>query len=136
VKLMAIDISVYKLKSGFNDVNQDHALEAYLSIASRFGIVNGYGDGSFRPNQIVTREEMAVIVYNTVSYLRLINLSAQSKAYQDDGMISRWSYGQVHTLTKLEILKGTPMGDFVPRKDMTMGEVLQMFFNIDMYLIQ
>jgi len=136
VKLMAIDISVYKLKSGFNDVNQDHALEAYLSIASRFGIVNGYGDGSFRPNQIVTREEMAVIVYNTVSYLRLINLSAQSKAYQDDGMISRWSYGQVHTLTKLEILKGTPMGDFVPRKDMTMGEVLQMFFNIDLYLIQ
>jgi len=136
VKLMAVDISRYKLKSGFSDVDDGHTLEAYLSIASRFGIVNGYGDGSFRPNQIVFREEMAVIVYNTISYLRLMNLSLQGKAYQDDGQISRWSYGQVHTLTKLEIFRGTPTSDFLPKKEMSIGEVLQMFFNIDQYLVK
>jgi len=136
IKLMGIDITRYNLNTGFNDVNKDHSLIAYLSIASRFGIINGYGDGTFKPDQIVKREEMAVIVYNTITYLRLLDLSARVSNYMDDANIAKWAHTQTYSLTKNKIFEGTPSGTFVPKKDMSIGEVLQMFYNIDQYLVK
>lgn len=136
IKLMGIDITRYNLNTGFEDVKEDHALVAYLSIAARFGIINGYGDGTFRPDQIVKREEMAVIVYNTITYLRLLDLSSRVNNYKDDASISKWAYAQTYSLTKNKIFEGTPSGNFVPKNDMSIGEVLQMFYNIDQYLVK
>lgn len=136
IKLMGIDITRYNLNTGFEDVKEDHDLAPYLSIAARFGIVNGYGDGTFRPDQIVKREEMAVIVYNTITYLRLLDLSARVNNYKDDANIAKWAYAQTYSLTKNKIFEGTPTGDFIPKKDMSIGEVLQLFYNIDRYLVK
>lgn len=61
VRLMGMDVSRYDLTTGFIDVEDQDVLSSYLAIASRFGIVRGYGDHTFRPDQIMTREEMAAI---------------------------------------------------------------------------
>lgn len=48
----------------FKDVtNESWAFEA-LKWAKENGVVNGYGDGSFRPNQPITRAEMVQVLYN------------------------------------------------------------------------
>lgn len=74
---------------------------------------------------------MSVIVFNTITYLRLLDTKTSVKVYKDDKKISKWAYDHTYALTKNDIFEGTPMVDFVPKDEMNIGEVLQMFYNID-----
>ncbi|PRO66989.1 S-layer homology domain-containing protein [Alkalicoccus urumqiensis] len=49
-------------ESGFDDVGSDFGLRSSVYAAAEAGIVGGYPDGTFRPNQNITREEMAVMI--------------------------------------------------------------------------
>ncbi|MEX2461568.1 MAG: S-layer homology domain-containing protein [Paenibacillaceae bacterium] len=49
-------------KTNFSDVPAGHWAENVIQVVSEAGIMIGYGDGSFKPDQPVTRAEMAVIV--------------------------------------------------------------------------
>ena len=46
----------------FTDVSKDHwAYEAIEELAEK-GIINGYEDGTFKPNEPITRAEVATII--------------------------------------------------------------------------
>lgn len=47
---------------GFNDVGENHPFYQYILSGGNLGIVGGYKDGSFRPNEQVTRGAMSKIV--------------------------------------------------------------------------
>jgi hypothetical protein len=46
----------------FNDVRDGHWASNYISAAVQFGWIFGYGDGTFRPNQQISRAEVVTIV--------------------------------------------------------------------------
>jgi len=46
----------------FNDVPDSHWAHDYIYAAAQFGWISGYADGSFQPNQSITRAEAVVIV--------------------------------------------------------------------------
>lgn len=48
----------------FGDVDDNMYYAAAIGWASDLGIVNGYGDGTFRPDQNITREEFACMLAN------------------------------------------------------------------------
>lgn len=48
--------------STFTDVGPDHAHRAGIEAAVAGGLVSGYPDGSFRPEQVLTREQMAAML--------------------------------------------------------------------------
>lgn len=50
--------------SGFDDVPGDFWCADAIAWASKLGVVNGYGDGTFGPNDNMTRDQMAVILFN------------------------------------------------------------------------
>ena len=50
----------------FIDVPQDHPFHAYIETAYSRGIISGYSDGTFRPQNSATRGQIAKIVYNAV----------------------------------------------------------------------
>ena len=60
----------------YNDLTQDHWAYTAVNVMRERGILNGYPDGNFYPEQNVTREEFAKIVVNT------LELTSQS-AYLD-----------------------------------------------------
>ncbi len=135
VRLMGIDVSRYDLQTGFLDVDEGDALSSYLSIATRFGIIRGYGDNTFRPDQIVTREEMAAIAERTISYMKLLDGRSIGKQYVDESDFSTWSYGSIYTLTNNGIFEGTPNSEFLPRRDISKGEMIQVFFNLETFFV-
>ncbi len=57
-----LDITIDSTGSGFRDVNNQNPFYSYIQTLKNFGYSNGFGDGTFRPNQFITRGEVAQIV--------------------------------------------------------------------------
>jgi hypothetical protein len=53
-----------------------------LTAAKEAGLVNGFADGSFRPNQNITRQDASVLVGNTIAFLQLQGELTPSDAEQ------------------------------------------------------
>jgi hypothetical protein len=50
----------------FSDID-GHWAEKYIKLASELGYVNGYGDGTFRPDMPITRAEVATLLNNVLN---------------------------------------------------------------------
>jgi len=48
---------------------EGHYAEQHIDKLVEYGIVNGYDDGTFRPDQPITRGQVAVMVANVLRYL-------------------------------------------------------------------
>lgn len=55
--------------AGYSDVFEDMICTPAVRWATQQGIVNGYEDGTFRPDQLVSRQELATILYRTAKAL-------------------------------------------------------------------
>jgi len=56
------------LQKAFSDVSYNSWYGAAVSWAAANGIVEGYEDGTFRPNTAITREQLAAILYRYAAY--------------------------------------------------------------------
>ncbi len=89
------------------------------------GVVNGYDDGSFKPNGTVTRAEMAKMIY----VLRTGNSDAS--AYNDDktsftDIGSHWARGYIKYCKSLGIIAGKSNTKFAPNDKVTAQEAAKM----------
>ena len=89
------------------------------------GVVNGYDDGSFKPNGTVTRAEMAKMIY----VLRTGNSDAS--AYNDDktsftDIGTHWARGYIKYCQSLGIIAGKSNTKFVPNDKVTAQEAAKM----------
>lgn len=78
--------------------------------------MGGYPDGSFKPNDPVSREELAATI------VRAYNLSGEATVKFSDIKSGSWSYGSVQTLVANKITTGYPDGTFKPKKSVTRAE--------------
>lgn len=80
----------------FTDVPANEWYAAPIAWASANGIVSGYGDGKFGPNDPISRQQMATVLYQYARY-KQYDLAAQGSvfAFSDGGQASR------HALTPL-----------------------------------
>jgi len=62
-RLAKADVKSYK-ESSFTDARGDAYYMSYIEWAKENGIVKGISDGNFAPEQLITREQMAVIMQN------------------------------------------------------------------------
>ena len=69
--------------TGFSDI-EGHWAENYIKMANQLGYVNGYPDGTFKPNAPITRAEFATLLNN------VLNRHVESKADTRSGM-KTWS---------------------------------------------
>ena len=89
------------------------------------GVINGYTDGSFKPNDTVTRAEMAKMIY----VLRTGNSDAS--AYNDDystftDIKGHWARGYVKYCQSLGIIAGQSATTFAPDQTVTAQEAAKM----------
>ena len=86
----------------FSDVPASYPLYNYVEAAAHAGVVVGYQDGSFRPNQAVSRAEVAVVVARTGHYPLL---TPTSPSYQDVAT-NYYAYGAIEGLTAAGVVNG------------------------------
>ncbi|WP_294514995.1 S-layer homology domain-containing protein [uncultured Intestinimonas sp.] len=78
--------------SDFTDVPAGQWYTAPAAWAAASGIVDGYGDGRFGPNDAVTREQMAAILYRYAQSKRYpVSAAGSLERYTDAGQVSGWA---------------------------------------------
>ena len=109
--------------SDFNDLSQDWYKDAVL-WAKQNGIVSGVSDVSFAPNQPVTREQMAAILYRYASYkgYDTAGLSDLS-AFSDRGTISGYAVSSMQWAVNKGYISGFPGKTLAPKSGTTRAQV-------------
>lgn len=79
--------------------------------------LNGYPDGTFRPDRNMTRAEAAQLFYNL-----LLAKDVAATVSFDDVDSSAWYAGAVDTLASLGIINGVGDGKFEPERSITRAE--------------
>jgi molybdopterin-binding protein len=103
-----------------SDVAGEKCEEA-VNVLTDLGVVTGYPDGSYKPENIVTRAEMAVIV---VRALGLADYAVGTAKFSD--MAGHWSNPYVAYATGLGIIDGYPDGTFKPDNTVSYDEAAKM----------
>ena len=123
--------------STFRDVPKNFWCGAYVEWAADNGIVSGYGDGSFRPNNPVTREQMAKILYNFARLMgEEVTGSGNLSRYTDQTHISEWAIDPCSWATDCGLLQGREDGSFNPSGEATRGEVSALLKRFVEHIIQ
>lgn len=91
--------------------------------ASQKKIVNGYGNGIFRPNTDVTREQMAVMLYN---YAGKPATSGTLSAFTDADHVSFWAENAIKWAVENKIMSGKGNGILDPKGTATRAEAATM----------
>jgi hypothetical protein len=103
--------------------------EVAVSWAAEKGIVAGYGNGLFGPDDNVTREQLAVIMYNYQQFsgLRPVE-SLPAKNFADGHLISDWAKTAVSSLTRQGVISGKPGDLFDPSGNATRAEYASILY--------
>ena len=98
-------------KVSFSDVNQNHWALDVVNLVAQHKIMNGLGDGRFAPDALITRAQMAQILYNAGLYSHTNN--NQMNSFTDVGH-DHWAYEAIETMKQEGILNGYSDGRFGP----------------------
>ena len=108
--------------AGFADVNGEYYAAA-INWAAENGIVKGMSDTMFAPDAQITREQMAVILYNYQKLNGGIAASDADVEFADKDSISAYARESVITLVTQGIISGKPGNLFDPQGTATRAEV-------------
>ena len=97
-----------------------HWAENDIKLVYKAGLISGYPDGTFRPNEKISRAELATILYNA---LELQDSSTPDDNYFEDVPSYSWSYNEINTLANLGIIKGTSSSTFSPKENLSRAEM-------------
>lgn len=101
--------------------------EKAVAQAVQAGIVQGYDDGTFRPNAQITRAEMAVMIANAQGTARQ---AAGSTGFSDDADIPGWAKSAVGAIQKLGLVEGREGNRFAPGANATRAEAVTVLLKL------
>jgi len=102
----------------FNDITGHWAKDA-ISTAAAHGIVSGYDATTFGPDNLITREQMAVMISKAA------NLSSgEGKTFADNDQIADWAKAAVAATSGKNIISGYPDNTFRPQAHATRAEAV------------
>ncbi|MEC0238309.1 S-layer homology domain-containing protein [Paenibacillus dokdonensis] len=111
-----------------SDVGNHWAKDAIEKLTSA-GILNGYGDGAFKPNQTISREEIVIILSRIVN-LDHVNKNAAKGNFTDMASASSYAAGSIKDAAEAGIIDGKNSGTFDPQGYATRAEALTVILNV------
>jgi len=115
----------------FSDVKANSWYSSAVATAAEAGIIKGYEDGTFRPNQFITRQELAVMVMRAMDYAGAASNSSDTvKAgvldkFSDAGQLS-WAREEVAEAIHAGIINGVTATTIKPTAEATRAEAVVM----------
>lgn len=102
--------------TGFSDVPSSHKASGYIAAAAKAKLINGYPDGTYRPNNTITRAEMAFVLS------RLFVVPFRAEVSFTDVSPKMAVYEPVQQILAANITIGYPNKKFRPNDSVTRGQ--------------
>ncbi|RKP46283.1 S-layer homology domain-containing protein [Cohnella endophytica] len=121
-----------KLENGvvpFSDVKSSDWYSSFVNTAYAHHLISGFEDGTFRPNDKITREQAMVILSKAMTITGLKGkLSVQSadatlRLFADASEVSAWAQSSVADSVQAGIVSGRSAAKLAPKDYMTRAEV-------------
>lgn len=109
----------YSTKSGFRDVASGSWYNTYVATLNNAGVITDSSNGCFRPNEAITRAELAAMLANFTETTGAAN-------YFNDVSAKYWAANAIAICAKLGWITGYPDGTFRPDKNVTRAELMAM----------
>ncbi len=103
----------------FNDVAPDSTYYQYIETAHLRGVLGGYTDGTFRPNNPITRAQAAKMLVSARGW----GESFPPFPTFDDVPSDHWSYGFVEAAASRAVIGGYTDGTFRPNNPLTRAQL-------------
>jgi hypothetical protein len=108
------------------DIGDNWAKEAIENLVAA-GVINGYKDGTFKPDQTITREEMVVMLSRIVN---LNNLAKDLAKGNFNDLNGAYAASEIKAVAQAGIVSGKGDGRFDPKSNATRAEALQIILNV------
>lgn len=118
--------------SPFPDVNAADWYSSAVQTAYAYQLINGFEDGSFRPNDLITREQAMVIVAKAMKITQLKDkfagkpVDASLRPYTDSLEVSGWAKDSTAVSLEAGIVMGRSSTMLAPKAHITRAEVAAM----------
>ncbi|MDE7245652.1 MAG: S-layer homology domain-containing protein, partial [Oscillospiraceae bacterium] len=109
----------YAASNNFNDVGDSAWYNEAISTLVQAGVLDGYGDGTFRPEQPVTRAELAAVLVRVQG-----GSSASGAGFTDTN--EHWAEGYISSAVMSGLVLGYEDGSFRPDQGVTRAESVTM----------
>lgn len=116
----------------FGDVPSEEWYASDVATVFKAGIMNGDDLGNFRPNDEITREEMAKVLVNAY---QLKNVAEQSKEdtaaeFEDGECISSWAKEYIDTAVQLSLISGYEDNTLRPQEFVTRAQAATIIYRL------
>ena len=108
------------VETKFADVTGDYGTA--IGILTSLNVIDGYEDGTFKPEKTITRAELAKVLVETLGYGSLVN-GAKSDFMDTQG---HWADGYISIASGTDLVKGDGNGNFRPDATVTYDEAFTM----------
>ncbi|WP_255448523.1 S-layer homology domain-containing protein, partial [Bacillus sp. ABP14] len=110
-------------KNPFTDI-KGHMFEKEILALAKEGLVAGYGEGKFGPDDILTREQMAQVLTNAFKFK-----ATKTKTIFTDMDKNSWAYNAINALEENGVTAGTGSNKYSPQMHVTREQYSQFLYN-------
>ncbi len=115
----------------FTDVPAGKWYTDAVEWAAANQIVNGYGDGTFKPTRSATREELAKVFYQFIQYVDQDNGGKQDlSGFTDAKEVSNWAQESMQWAVYNFIVRGRAEGKLAPKGTCMRAELAEMMYRV------
>jgi hypothetical protein len=117
----------------FIDVQCNHWAIDYIATAKQAGIINGYEDGTFRPDAIATRAEGVVFIMKALDFVppyqtQTCDINDSSTWPFPDVPCNHWAYDYIAAAKEANIIFGYASGNFEPEQDLSRRDLAVLLY--------
>lgn len=122
VRVLGLKGEAAAISASFSDVPATHWAWQDIRLAQQSGLIQGISSDRFAPDQVMTREQMSVLLSRALQLTSQAGGGAAAKGFTDVPAGS-WSAGAIAAMSSNGLVDGFADGTFRPSASLTRGEM-------------
>ena len=133
--VVALEYELKDYQGTFSDIEVERWSAPYVQAAVDSGLFIGYDDGTFAPEKVITRQEMALVAARAavkkglVEQTRVDKFVMEKSDYLDKEAVADWAGNAVAWLQAEKVFVGIAEENFEPVKNVNRAEAALVVFN-------
>ncbi|ACL76817.1 Calx-beta domain-containing protein [Ruminiclostridium cellulolyticum] len=121
----ALGLKGSQFANNFTDVGKDNPYYSFICTAYQYGIITGYTNGKFGPNDLITREQSMTMISKAMKIAGMdtssTNADNLNNKFSDSGVISKWARNGAAICVNSGLFVGNK-GKLSPKNNVTRAE--------------